>query len=315
MRMLACWLPSRSPAAVRLVADAARAVKNAGLHFPEVVPDGRFHLAPKPHNSQWLIANGGTTRTGKAWLSLSGGDFRETCGEYRATFAWQSWSRGDLTASELAEIRTQARTAKKATDLAVSEKQEAARHEGMSWWRKAVPARHQYLDAKRLPRGNTRRYGKWLLVPMYDVDGPMLEIQGISPSGDKRFLPGMRTRGAYHPITPSHLNGHWLLAEGWATAYALALVRDAKVAVCFSGGNLLHVAKAMRRDNPAIQLTICGDNDHRTERERGYNPGRQAAERAANEVGCEWLVPDFSSFQTPDWASDFYDLAALEDAL
>lgn len=57
---------------------AIQALRDAGLAFSEIVADGYFHRARKPNDAQWYIANRGKTSTGKEWLQLSAGDFRET---------------------------------------------------------------------------------------------------------------------------------------------------------------------------------------------------------------------------------------------
>lgn len=51
------------------LASAVSALRKEGLHFDEVVADGKFHRARKPYDSQWIVANSGFTTTGKAWLS------------------------------------------------------------------------------------------------------------------------------------------------------------------------------------------------------------------------------------------------------
>ena len=69
-------------------------------------------------------------------------------------------------------------------------------------------------------------WGAALLVPVYSIDGDLWSLQSILADGSKKFLPGARVAGGYHPI--GYYLGHepkLYVAEGWATSAAIAQVR------------------------------------------------------------------------------------------
>ena len=78
------------------------------------------------------------------------------------------------------------------------------------------------------------------------------------------------------------------------------------MAVAFNAGNLLPVAKAMRKRFPDMRLIVCADDDAKTP----GNPGRTKAHEASLAIGGVVVFPDFGQNRL-DWASDFNDLAQL----
>jgi len=82
--------------------------------------------------------------------------------------------------------------------------------------------------------------------------------------------------------------------------------RAIPVVVAFNAGNLLPVAKALRKRFRELRLIVCADDDARTP----GNPGLTKGTEAAQAVGGGLVVPDFGPHR-PGWASDFNDLAQL----
>lgn len=122
--------------------------------------------------------------------------------------------------------------------------------------RSAKPAEHNYLHLKGL--GDTRGLvleDGGLLVPMRHwrtnalVGAQIIRWDADARAYDKRMLPGMRAKGAVLRLGSPYARRFWL-AEGYATALsieaAIRLLRltDA-VVVCFSAGNLIHVAEQL----------------------------------------------------------------------
>jgi putative DNA primase/helicase len=287
---------------------ALEALNNAGLSFSEIVADGRFHRARKPDDAQWYIANEGTTAAGKPWMHLSAGDFRETGGAYTATVTYKSWDRGVFSRAELKEINASHRESRDRAKQEAAVEQGRARHRAMAIWRKAKPGPHPYLEKKRVPAGNTRVFGRALLIPMYSIGGYFTTLQGVFPDGAKRFLPKGRVAGTYSPI--SYYFGHEqkvYIAEGWATAAAIAKVQGVPVVAAFSAGNLVCVAEQIREEKPDVQIVIAADSDRFTD----GNPGVTFANRAAAAVDGKVIVPDFSRFPEASNPTDWWDYFAL----
>ena len=177
-----------------------------------------------------------------------------------------------------------------------------------------APADHGYLRRKGVqPHGLRVGADGWLLVPMRDAEGTLWNVQRIAPEqpakgSDKLFQKGGRKTGLWHMLGDPAGAATLLLAEGYATA---ASVHEAgqnaggwPVAVAFDAGNLVHVARELRRLYPAALLVLCGDDDRATAERTGTNTGRVKAEAAARAVGGVAVFP--AGLQGD--ASDFNDL-------
>lgn len=157
-------------------------------------------------------------------------------------------------------------------------------------WKLAHPATntHPYLQRKQVSAIGIRALRDMLVIPARDVAGTLHTLQFISEDGSKRFLTGGRIKGCYcamgRPVDSL------LLCEGYATAATLFEATGAAVAACFSCGNLLPVALALRSKFPKLRLIVCADNDHQTP----GNPGVRHAKAAARAVGGFVAMPRFA---------------------
>jgi putative DNA primase/helicase len=97
-------------------------------------------------------------------------------------------------------------------------------------------------------------------------------------------------------------NGTLCIAEGYATGASIQEATRHAVAVAFNAGNLLPVARALRKKFPELRLIICADDDVN----RPGNPGLTKAREAAQSVGGLLAVPDYGS-NRPEGATDFND--------
>ena len=112
--------------------------------------------------------------------------------------------------------------------------------------------------------------------------------------------------GAWCPL-PGTKETPILIGEGFATVASLVKETGAPGIVAFNAGNLLPVAKSMRRLNPHAEIVICGDDDRWTE----GNPGRTKARQAAVTIGAKLLLPDFTGLDLSTKPTDFNDLYRL----
>ena len=150
---------------------------------------------------------------------------------------------------------------------------------------------HPYLIRKSLPTALCLVHEGFLIVPMR-VDGEhrreLVNVQRISPEGEKRFLTGGRAKGATHYIGPERAREVWL-CEGLATGLSLlqalkGMYRDAAVVICFSAGNLKYRGATH----------VMADND-----------ASGAGQEAANATGLPWVMP-------PEVGMDANDLYARD---
>lgn len=161
---------------------------------------------------------------------------------------------------------------------------------------------HDYLALKGFPeaRGLVLEDGA-LVVPMRNLhDNALVGAQVIrwlpeERRYEKKMLPGMRAKGAVFRLGSKRADRTWLV-EGFATGLsveaALRLRRlPDSVLVCFSDGNLIHVARQLQGD-----VAVFADND-----------ASGAGERAAKAAGFPWVMAP-----TVGWdANDFHAKAGL----
>lgn len=152
--------------------------------------------------------------------------------------------------------------------------------------REAVMGEHNYLHFKGFPKaeGFVTASGT-LLIPMRSVFTN--ELQGVQAirwieadrSYEKKMNPGMKAKGAIFRMGDKTAP-ETFLCEGYATGLSIfAALRSvglrACVLVCFSAGNLVNVAPAIRGKG-----FVFADNDK-----------SQAGEKAAQQTGLPYCMP------------------------
>ncbi len=176
---------------------------------------------------------------------------------------------------------------------------------------------HPYLTKKDVfahglrvgpwPYGNRQIEPNALIVPLY-YRGELVSVQGIFPEKvkvdqdirDKFYLYGAKKSGVYSPI--GTITDTILICEGWATGATLHEATQLYVAVAMDSGNLVHVAKEIRRSYPFSRIVICADNDQY----KSYNTGIKSAVKAACEVDADVVYPVFKCVKNKP--TDFNDL-------
>jgi putative DNA primase/helicase len=287
-----------------LLTQAAAAIQAAGIPFPSIEADGRFHRLRRADH-YWCIANAGTFPDGRPWLTVSAGDARENGGVSAATVTWRSYRPGELTAADRRALKAQQAQQKKEVELRLNDEHESARRRACVMWSKARPGHHAYLERKAIDGGNTRIFGDDLLIPAYHLDGTLLNVQRIRPDGAKHVLPGGRFAETYHPIRFHGIDQpKCLLAEGYATAMTLH-VETGDPAICaFCADNLVRLAKRLPREFPGVKdWIVCGDADP---------VGTAKAIESARILGGRWVVPDFTGLPATAKDTDFNDLVRLQ---
>lgn len=139
---------------------------------------------------------------------------------------------------------------------------------------------HPYLARKGLESVSTLVDAEGrIVVPMRSVTqyGHIQSVQWIDAEGNKRFLPGGAAKGAVYRIGSG--TDLWL-CEGYATGLSMAaalktLYWPATVVVCFSAGNLAHIASLLRG-----RRFVMADNDV-----------SGTGERVARDTGLRWVMP------------------------
>ena len=238
----------------------------------------------------------------------------------------QNWKNGDgaakwcfykeLTPGQKAELAQKA----KVTGKQVAQ-EEARRHkEAAKLARKELesvqlaPPDHPYLVRKGVPPHGLRIDAEGrLLVPLRDADGVIHSLQRIAADGSKLFFSGGRIEGCFHIIGELDGTRGILIGEGFATLATAHKATERPAVVACNCGNLLLVAKTIRRMHPRAPIVICADDDWKRVNTRGELENIEVikAREAAAAVGGRVVVPMFSG-ERDDKATDFNDLAQLE---
>ena len=127
----------------------------------------------------------------------------------------------------------------------------------------ATEGESEYLAAKGLDGVITRCLPDGsILLPLMGAGGNITAAQTISKIGSKKLVAGSAKKGAYHAVNGPEQPQAVILAEGYATALSVSLMRPEALAVAaIDAGNLLPVAKVMRGKYPQAQIIIAADND------------------------------------------------------
>lgn len=179
-------------------------------------------------------------------------------GAYKFCGDWgfvQAWDVSDTPAFWFGEKTTPERRERIKRDMraemvAEQEKRRQASILASEIIQKATPGNHPYFDRKGFKDeiGLIDFDGR-LVVPMRDCTNytKINSVQFIDSEGDKKFLTGGKAKGSIYRIGSG--SESWLcegLATGLSVRAALKLIgRAASVVVCFSAGNLAHVASVL----------------------------------------------------------------------
>jgi len=165
---------------------------------------------------------------------------------------------------------------------------------------------HQYLADKGVRSYDLRVDRGALLVPLFNIDGEMVNIQSIFPNGEKRFTKGGQKKGCFYLL--GDVTDTIIFCEGYSTGASIYEATKIAVAICFDAGNLMPVALDLSTQYPNAKILIAGDDDRHNE----VNTGRIKACETATHVGGSVVFPVFDEHEK-DNPTDFNDLHKLKD--
>jgi putative DNA primase/helicase len=162
---------------------------------------------------------------------------------------------------------------------------------------------HQYLIDKDVASHGLKVNKEKLLIPMFNIDGEIVNIQSINISGEKRFHKGGLVKGCFYLI--GEVKDIIVLCEGYATGATIySAVKEATV-ICFNSSNLKNIALELSSLHPNASILIAGDDDQFNE----INSGRIEAIKAAKHIGGYTVFPKFKDVDYGDKTlTDFNDL-------
>ena len=294
----------------------AECLRAAGLEIEAVLADGLLHRCgttdrPRRRDDAY-----------KAFLDAP------------ASIWWKNWRTGDkgtwtarpekeLTAAQRKALHERIRAIRAHNEAEQGRRWQAAAKLTISIWNHASPAgdNHPYLQRKEVPAIGLRQTedGR-LIVPLLNPSGRIQSLQFILPEKpvegtDKLFLRGGKTSGGFFSIPAKNgtKDGLLLIAEGYATGVSLHLATGYAVLIAFNAGNLEAISRIARARYPDREIVLCADNDCETVRPDGtaWNPGTEAASRAARAVGGKLAVCPAHDGRTTDF-NDLHRLRSLE---
>jgi len=141
-------------------------------------------------------------------------------------------------------------------------KHKAAASKALYIWKQTLPApdNHPYLLKKRIKPNGARlgRDGK-LIIPLYNANKELVNLQFIKADGTKRFLSGGKKKGCFHWLGEE--TSKILICEGFATAASVYENTGYLTVIAFDAGNLKDVAITVRAFAPDAEIIIMADND------------------------------------------------------
>lgn len=218
----------------------------------------------------------------------------------------QKWFRGtngtSLSKEEKASLYKQIEENKRKSIAERKKQQTLAAEKAMRMWDAANPANpeNKYLVRKQVKSYGLKESSEVLLVPVMCENNRIISLQKIKQDGSKTFLKDGRTKGGFFLIGSIEQAEVIYICEGYATGASIFEATQIPTVVAFNSGNLKAVAELYKRKNPAIKIIIAADNDLKTEKEKGFNPGIKSAKEAAKAVNAGLCICPIDS--------DFNDL-------
>lgn len=212
---------------------------------------------------------------------------------------WSSGTTNELTPEERRSLRAEWEQKKVERDRIQREAEEEATRDAEALWERSprASADHPYVARKRIDPRPLRQSGEKLLIPMYDADGRLWNLQRIAPDGEKRFLFGARVDALFAVIGSFIGAKQAVLGEGYATLDSVHQASGLPCVVGFNTANLPKVARIWASRRPDLDFIVFADDDEATAQkylaERGMylNPGIETAEAVAAEIGARVAYP------------------------
>ena len=171
----------------------------------------------------------------------------------------------------------------------------AAKRANRLWKAESVDRDCPYLDRKQVKNHGCKINGKGnLLVPLFDIEGKIWNMQEIHADGFKPYLPGGRVNDCFYVIGEIvSANQIVCIAEGYATGASIYEATGHTTVIAFQSGNIDKVGIAIRSKYPNLQLVYCADDDSAT-----LDAGLKAANKAVAATGGIIVLPDFKTVET-----------------
>lgn len=212
----------------------------------------------------------------------------------------------EIDPAELKRRAAERKAIQAAEDKRIEEKQARFARRLTKLW-SAIPAPntvHPYAAAKKVGMGTAKiRKNGEMLIPLRNADGLVTTCQRIPASLDGKWMltsaSGATVKGSYHAIPGETKTSLMIVCEGWATGMSLRRMTGATVVCAMTAGNMLPVAKGLKKKYPSCVFVFAADND---ESETGWKQANKAAEAIGGAVVVmpETVGHDFNDAEQAD---------------
>lgn len=264
--------------------DAFRSVLiDAGLLPGDIVPDGEIRRCGTSNKP----------RSRNGWHFLYADPPAGAYGDWSTSLS-ETWSgNGSLSDDDRRRLHEEIER-QKAERTAKLEADQAAASEKAKAYLARLPAAtdaNPYLKHKGVNScPGLLADGNLLVVPVLSPkDNQPMSYQTVNPESSKLFLKGGQTKGGYFVIKGD--GDPLLICEGIATGVSLHQATGHTTLVAFSSRNLAGVAKMAWERYPDRKIILAADNDLKTAKKIGNNPGIEAATDAARSVNGLLAIP------------------------
>ncbi len=320
--------PQYQPNFSELQSECLNYMANNGIPFEGPLRvDGKIHRFSIDHKKtkpdEWYIASREISKNGTEWLICTFGSWST-----EEKYTYNSWEKNEtLDLDELEMIKKRVREARQRAEKVIREEYEKSAIECQKIWEevkniKPTKKHLAYLEKKGvkdfgLGFGKNEKGYESIIIKLENEKGEVRSLQYISVSADgevyKSFYRGGEKKGNFFVLGQISNGMDFYVAEGYATAASVHEATNVPVVVAFDCGNLFPVIENLRKLYPNNKITILADDDQETKDHQGasINPGKNAAEKAFKQYGCDFILPKFQKdFKLPNGKlpSDFNDL-------
>lgn len=250
-----------------------------------------FRCDDKEGRGTWICNHCGSGNGFKLVELSKGWDFMRVYQEVAAVLGIASDS--EITEEERQKWREKAEQDRIAAEQdRIKAQDAAAKRAARIWAGQSVDRDCPYLDRKQVQNFGCKINGKGnLLVPLFDVDGNLWNIQEIHADGHKPYLKGGRVNDCFYMIGQI-VSGFEIVSvvEGYATGASVFMATGYTTIVTFQAGNIDKVAAALYGKYPNLSFAYCADDDSHS---NPPNAGLNAANKALAITGGIVILPKF----------------------
>jgi len=272
-----------------------------GLTPPEIINDSKIHR----------FKNEGDNNKNSWYIAFDNGDFQAGafgCWKRDIHEKFCSLSSSSLSTEQRQLYAQQMRQQQQLFEEVKLRQQERVQNKSNQRFNSASTDNvdiHPYLQQKQVQSFGLRIIDTALLIPLFNTDGEMCNIQSVSDEGEKYFAQGGQVKGCFFMIgTPEK---YLILCEGYATGASIHQATGEAVVVCFNAGNIKDVGKELSIKYPDISLMIAADDDQFNERNTGFIKAKETAKH----LGASFTFPRFKDADLSQKPTDFNDLHQL----